>query len=140
MIEGVIDQGKKKGVVRDTKDADVTKDQGRHVEVDEKMHLENDIVVPKSYEYCIVKEYGTEEKLNKKVVVFVLNYIANLEKGITSEQLELLLLSPTTRKKFARLINITVDDYDNVIVDVCRSSERSFDIERKMEFSFPLTV
>ena len=98
MIEGVIDQGKKKGVVRDTKDADVTKDQGRHVEVDEKMHLENDIVVPKSYEYCIVKEYGTEEKLNKKVVVFVLNYIANLEKGITSEQLELLLLSPTTRK------------------------------------------
>ena len=73
-------------------------------------------------------------------MVLVLDYIAKLEKGITLERLELLLLSPTTRTKFALIFNITFNDYVNVIVDVFVDSDWSFDIERQMESCFTLVT
>ena len=69
-----------------------------------------------------------------------LDYIANLDKGITLEQLELLLIVHTTRKTYVKFINITVDDYDNVILYLFRNSEWSFDIERQIESSFFLAT
>ena len=97
-------------------------------------------MVPKGCEYYIVKESDTEKNRTRRLWHLCLDYIANLDKGITLEQLELLLLVHTTRKTYVKFINITVDDYDNVILYLFRNSEWSFDIERQIESSFSLAT
>ena len=51
-----------------------------------------------------------------------------------------MLLVPATRKTYVKFINITVDDYDNIILYLFRDSEWSFDIERQIGSSFSLAT